>query len=477
MVPKKLLIFSILLTAVSFAFSSDANQLPKTLEYKLNLRIDFNADKLYAKCEITISNDTNQPIEQIPILLYRLLTVKSVENENNVALPFTQKVISVSGWEKLQVNFIEISLNKILPPGEQRKLKLEYEGYLLGYSEAGWRYVKDHIDKNFTIIRTDGFGYPILGYPNDRNMMAIVKEQYDYLINITIPKGMIAVSGGQLIDQTKTDDETTFIFQSKKPSCRLDIAISDYRLLEKSKNKIYYFLCDSTGAQTIMSALEASLELYTSWFGTLDNYQGFTIIEVPEGYGSQMDVTAFIITADNFKKPGEMYTIYHEVAHLWNVKHLDPQPCRFESEGFAQFLQFLLLEKLENKENAVSEAAQRYLDRIRNTFNEKQEYQNIPIKDYGIYDMTDHSYTLGMVGFAIFYDLVGQEHFNKIIRSFYSANYSKGATLDEFIDHCQKLAPLDVERFFDDWIYSTKAIKLVIDGKTFEELIHYYKGN
>ena len=143
----------------------------------------------------------------------------------------------------------------------------------------------------------------------------------------------------------------------------------------------------------------------------------------------------------------------------------------------AQFLQFLLSEKLDNKENAVSEAAQRYLDRIRITFNEKQEYQNIPIKDYGVHNMTDYSYTLGMVVFAIFYDLVGQEHFNMIIGLFYSAYYSKGATLDEFINHCQKLAPLDLERFFDDWIYSTKAIKLVVEGKTFKEFIHYYKGN
>jgi len=92
MIPQKLLIILILLTSVSFAFSSDANQLPKTLEYKLDLRIAFSTDKLYAKCEITISNDTNLPMGQIPILLYRLLTVKSVENENNISLSFTQKV-------------------------------------------------------------------------------------------------------------------------------------------------------------------------------------------------------------------------------------------------------------------------------------------------------------------------------------------------------------------------------------------------
>ncbi len=106
--------------------------------------------------------------------------------------------------------------------------------------------------------------------------MAIAKERYDYLINITIPNEMIAITGGKLIDQIKTDGETTYVFGSKKPSWRLDIAISDYQIFAKSKNKIYYFASDSTGAKTIMNALEISLELYTSWFGALDNYQGFT---------------------------------------------------------------------------------------------------------------------------------------------------------------------------------------------------------
>jgi aminopeptidase N len=165
------------------------------------------------------------------------------------------------------------------------------------------------------------------------------------------------------------------------------------------------------------------------------------------------------------------------MAHLWNVTNLDAQPCRFESEGYAQFLQYLLLERLDHQENAVVEAAQRFLDRVRNTFIEKKEYQSIPIKDYGVRGMTEYSYTLGMAVFAIFYDLIGPDQFNQIIGSFYSTNYKKGATMDAFIDHCKKSATRDLERFFDDWIYTTKGIELVVDGKRYQELLQYYKVN
>ncbi|MBN2030052.1 hypothetical protein JW824_07370 [bacterium] len=473
---KKTLICFIVLNSFSFAMGADTNPLPKTRNYKLDLKIDYNTQRLYGTCEITILNDTDQPIVTVPVLLYRLMTVSSVHNDDHIGLPFTQNVVSISGWEQIQVNFIEISLNKTLAPGEQTKIEIEYEGYLFGYSAEGWRYVKDHIDRNFTLIRTDGFGYPIMGYPDERDMMMIAQEQYDYLINITVPSDMFVVTGGKCIGVTKTDNEATFVFRSKKPSWRLDIAIADYQIFKKGENEVYYFPSDSIGAQRVMTALDASYELYTGWFGPLDDYQGFSIIEVPEGYSSQKDITAIILSAENFSESNEMLTIYHEIAHSWNVTNLDAQPCRFESEGFAQFLQYLLSEKLDKKQNVVSEAAQRFLDRVRNTFNEKKELQTIPIKDYGVYDMVDYSYTLGMVVFAIFYDLVGEDYFNKIIGSFYSAYNDRGATLNEFINHCKKLTPIDLEGFFNDWIYTTKGIQLVVEGKSFDELKQYYKG-
>jgi aminopeptidase N len=162
---------------------------------------------------------------------------------------------------------------------------------------------------------------------------------------------------------------------------------------------------------------------------------------------------------------------------LWNVKPLETQPCRFESEGFALFMEFLISEKLDKKEHAVYDAAQKYLDNVRKDFKEKPEYQDVSIKDYGIHNMTSYSYTLGMVVFSLFYDLTGQERFNQIIRSFYSSFGDKGATLDDFINNCRRSGPFKTERFFNEWVYSTNAIKIIIAGKSYNELKDYYRSN
>jgi hypothetical protein len=476
----KMFLKNYLSVLISFALAvtasnPDAGPLPGILEYNLDLKIDYETEKLDARCEMMLLNRSDRPIRQITLILYRLMTVTAVENEKRQTLAYTQTVTSVSGWEKLQVNAVEIALIDPIPPGEQTRINMAYNGYLLGYSETRWRYVKDHIDKNFTILRTDGFSYPVIGYPNDKDMWAIVTERYDYTIRVTVPAGLTAVTGGRLIDRTETGDETTFVYRSKKPSWRMDIAISDYRIMEQGKNRVSYFADDSLGARKVLNAMQAAFDLYTGWFCPLDDYRGISIIEIPEGYGSQQDITAVILTADNFTKEDAMTGIYHEMAHSWNVKNLEPQPCRFESEGFAQFMQFLLCEKLDHKQSAVAEAAQRYLDRIRTQFTEHKEYRVIPVKDYGVRNMTDFSYTLGMVVFAVFYDLTGPDLFNRMIGTYYSGHHASGGTVDTFIEHCEKLAPVDLRPFFEDWIYTAEGIGQIMEGKSFGDLVKYYK--
>jgi aminopeptidase N len=471
---KRIIIFQILLALVACTYGAEKPPLPSATLYTLDLKIDYSASKLNGTCRITLSNEADMPITHVPVLLYRLLSVKSVENENNTALPYKQDIVSIEGWERIQVNYIEVVLEEALQPGEQSTIELAYEGYFFGYSADGWRYVKDNIDRNFTMIRTDGYGYPVIAYPNDREMMS-PQMRFHYTINITVPDGMTVVTGGQLVEQSKSGDGTTFTFRSKKPSWRMDMAVSDYRLYEEGENRVYYFAADSLGAKKVMDAMQTSFDLYTSWFGPLDNYLGYSVIEVPEGYSSQYDVTATTLSAENFHESKDMNTIYHEIAHGWNVNNLDPHPCRFESEGYARFLEFLLLEKIDQKEGAVSKEAEKYLDRIRSAFKANEEYQHIPIKDYGVKGMTNYSYSLGMIVFAIFYELLGEDQFNQVIGSFYAEYHSRGATMDEFISHCVETSGPDLERFFNDWVYTTAGIQLVLEGKSLPELIQFYQ--
>jgi len=44
-------------------------------------------------------------------------------------------------------------------------------------------------------------------------MMAVIKERYDYLINITLPEGVTPVSGAELVNKVSEGEETTYTLQ------------------------------------------------------------------------------------------------------------------------------------------------------------------------------------------------------------------------------------------------------------------------
>ena len=68
------------------------------------------------------------------------------------------------------------------------------------------------------------------------------------------------------------------------------------------------------------------------------------MIEVPDGWGSQADVTCILQTAAAFRDPARLVEVYHEVSHLWNVPATDLPSPRWD-EGLATFLQFRMADE------------------------------------------------------------------------------------------------------------------------------------
>ncbi|MFQ6115193.1 MAG: M1 family aminopeptidase [bacterium] len=229
------------------------------------------------------------------------------------------------------------------------------------------------------------------------------------------------------------------------------------------------------GALRAIEIMNDSLDLFSQWFGPLHDYQGFCIIEIPEGWGSQADVTSIIQTAAAFKNPEQIYQLYHEVSHQWNVKLLDPAPSRFESEGLAMFLQYLVQEQLGNKRDAVKNAAERYCESFRKACKNNPKCKDVAVIDYGKENLTDLSYTKGMVLFYILYELTGDDQFKEIIGSFYRKYNTTGATSEDFVEHFKLLAKVDLTQFFDEWVYGIKSSEYIIKGVPVEDMVRIYK--
>lgn len=483
---KPLAVFAVLATIAMFACRKPASPMdtaqegkigpfPDPVSYRLEIDIDYENGIVSGGCALVVGNSQAAPIPAVPLNLYRLMEVSSVMDASGKALGFTQNVRIFEDWREFQVNHIVVPLDPPLAPGKQTELRIKYAGPLLGYAEA-MRYVKDSVDKEMTLIRSDSLAFPQIGIPSWRTNRAAGLKEFVYTAALTVPSPLVVANAGDLVSKEARDGRTTWVYKSKVPSWRIDLAISNYEVLEGEggRFRIFSLPADAAGAKDLLASLTATLALYTRWFGPLQAFPGLTVIEVPAGYGSQADVAAVVQEAGAFKDPAGRYTFYHELAHLWNVTAKDPLPPRFESEGLAMFLQHLVQEKLEAKAGAVDAAVAESLKRLAKNFSEHPEWQKTPMIDYGEKDLTDLSYRMGQILFYLLYRALGEEAFLETAGSFYRDYRDTGATARQFVDHVKKRGGAALDKIFEEWVFTPRAAGLIVAGITREELLRRY---
>lgn len=444
------------------------------IRYELSFEIDYPAEQLRAATSLVVENRSGQPVREASLLLYRLFRVRSVRDDIDASLPFTQTVVAFEDDGKLQVNQVLVALPKPLPPGGQTTLRIGYDGYLLGYAETGMLYVKDRIDPEFTILREDAYVYPIPGYPSHTSMRQhVIGWSFTYSARVTVPRDLIVANGGRLDGTSSEGDRVTFQYTSVKPSWRMDFAIAKYGNLSSDAARVFYLPGDKEGATGVAQAAEKSLTLFTRWFGPRPGGSALTFIEIPDGWGSQTDVTTIIQTAAAFRDVKQHREVYHKISHLWNVTDTD-QPAPRWNEGLATFLEFLVDQEITGEER-VDPRATRVLEWLRAQLPGHPQWRKVPLLDYGREDLTDLSYSVGAMFFDLLYRLTGRETFNQIIRD-YDTRFATGGTTRDLLDVIRKDAGMDLSRLLSDWITTTGWADRVERGASVHDLETYYRG-
>jgi hypothetical protein len=337
------------------------------------------------------------------------------------------------------------------------------------------RYVRDRIDPAFTILRMDAYSYPQTGYPSLGINRSAPLPTYDYDARITVPEDLTVANGGRLVDERTARGRTTFRYVNVRPAWRMDFAIARYDTIEAGSLRVFHFAEDAEGAERVLAGARDAFGLFTEWFGPLGGKTGFAFIEIPDGWGSQADVTSVIQTAAAFRDPARMTEVYHEVSHLWNVPATDPPSPRW-NEGLAQFLAELAVERIDGRP-AVDRALDEYLAGIRRRFEEEPRLRGIPMADYGREQVTGLSYRVGMVMFAVLYRLVGHERFTQIVGQFHRDYGESGGSTRDFVENSIQVAGDDVDlaRFFDEWIFTARWYDHVAAGTSVDRLVEEYR--
>lgn len=456
------------------SYSGDIQKLGLTpTNYDLDITIDYNRELINATVAITVKNTSDSMVDEIPLILYRLMNVLNVNDERGNPVDFNQQVLSYEDFGKKQVNFIQVKLPMPITPGKEKSIFISYEGLLLGYSEIGWRYVKDHISPEFTILRNDALAFPMVGVPSQAINRKSPFPSFHYRARITVPDSLIVANGGTLVNTNFKNETATYTYASIKPSWRLDFAISRYKKIESEAYRIFYFPEDSTGANGVKHAAENAVNLFTEWFGTLNEQTKLTFLEIPSGWGSQADVTTIIQTAAAFQDPSRHREVYHEISHLWNVTATDRFNPRW-NEGLASFLEYLLMKELDNRDH-LDYVANWRIDYIKKKIADNPESGNIPLIDYGKEGLEGYSYTVGALMFDLIYHLAGPDEFKKIVGGYYQTFAESGATTEDLVHFAKQTCSKDLNLLFNDWVYTTNWYTRVRQVNNIDELRRFYK--
>ncbi|HWP38582.1 MAG TPA: hypothetical protein VNL18_13615 [Gemmatimonadales bacterium] len=441
--------------------------------YELTVRIDYDRERLEGTARLTLRNASDDPVTEIPLLLYRLMEITAAAVNGSPAR-WTQSVVRFADFPKLQVLHARVSLAAPVAPGATVDLDVGFGGHLLGYAETGMAYVKDRLSPAFTILRDDAFAFPLVGVPLFAAMRARPFPSYDYLARITVPDSLVVVNAGRLVDRTAANGAATFVFHSVKPSWRMDFAIGDYAVIQQGPLRVAYLRRDSVGAARVARAARQSLDLLTTWFGPLVGEPSLTILELEDGHGSQTDVAAILQTAAAFRDSTRDHELYHEVAHLWNAPATDLPSPRW-NEGLSTFLEYLVVEEFSGRP-VVRARADQLLDWLRGMAARRPQLGSVPLVNYGKEQMTDFSYSVGAVFFHLLYDLAGPDRFRTIVGDFYRQFGSTGGSTSDFVALATRAAGTDVCKLFDEWFYSTSWLDTIRTGVTYAQLVDRYRS-
>jgi len=417
------------------------------------------SDRLYrGTATLSLENVSKHGERVVSLALYRLQDVESVEDATGTSLPFTASVVKAPDWLGYQAQSLEVQLPGPAAPGSTVHVRVRHSGPMLGCTEVK-RYTKDAISQDFSLLRQDTLAYPQLGPVTDRdlsgNLQAQMATGWTFRLRVVVPKPIVVAASGRQVRRTDVDaNRWRYEFESTSPTWRLDVAAAPYSVVERSDLGLrgYFFPADATAATAAMDVMARSIEAYTRWFGPDASIgSGYTLIEVPQGYGSQAGAGYFVQTADGLASPDAMRMLAHEIAHAWNVPSREEAISRFLDEAFATYFHALADEVLAGaggRQRRLEEYRKRYLNAVA----AHPEWGRAAIADYGRANLTDLSYTKGPWVLAVLDEIVGRDAFERTVQAFLRRYQRSGAKLVDFKSVAEEVSNRKLDSFWAEWI-------------------------
>jgi hypothetical protein len=425
---------------------------------------------------LTITNTTQKPHKRIELLLNRGFAV--MEDKffvNNEANEYREKMIGLDGYATVQVNRISFRLPQALEPGESTTIQMNYYGPLLGYANV-LTYLRDSVNDSYTLLREDTFAYPMLTSFAYEDAWG-EKRPFTFDVEITVPTGHVVAGSGERIKAVHNEESAVYRFRSESPTTRMAFAMAQFNVSSNEENglTVYALPEHKEHNKQALEVMDSAIEFYTELFGAPSRKHGFTAIDIPKGWGSQVGEAYFLQPLSRFTNKTGIRSACRHIARAWTVEaHPNVQASRWFDLAFATYFEALSIRQIEGADeffNILAQHARAFVQRVESS----EEIGLTPIAEYNTPRLARNTSTKGTLALYVLHELVGDSAFRKIVSTLIAEHSIAPAGFDDFQRIAERISGMDLKKFFAEWIHGAESSDLLIKQMKLDEIVARYR--
>ena len=317
-------------------------------------------------------------------------------------------------------------------------------------------------------------------WPNKaRNWLPLVDHPYDKSTSefiVVAPNHYQVISNGLLVEETNLNRnfKKTHWKQSVPISCWLyalgvaEFAIDYVDYFEGKSIQTWVYKQDrDKGFYDFKIPTKHTLEFFSDYIGPFA-YEKLANVQSNSVKGGMESATAIFysdvaVTGDRSVRWRNV--VIHEVAHQWFgncVTEYDWDDV-WLSEGFATYFTLMFREHAYGRDdfvNGLNEAKKRVYSHYKTDKESSIVHDNLKdMKDVLTYSL---QYQKGAWVLHMLRNYIGEDNFREGIRTYYKKYYNSNTTTEEFKKEMEFVSGMDLDFFFDQWLYNGGNI--ILDG-------------
>jgi aminopeptidase N len=284
--------------------------------------------------------------------------------------------------------------------------------------------------------------YPANDNPRD-------KARYDF--SVTVPEGLTVMANGVLVSHVTTAGKTAWVWRETDPMApylaTATLGVFDLTISQVGDIPSYVAVDPTLSKGNVLRKLPEIVKFYESIYGSYPFNAVGSIVDDAKIVGYSLETQ----TKPVYDRMPDEATVAHELSHMWfgDSVTLTQWPDIWLHEGFATWSEWIWSEYSGNK------TAQKYFDNLYNTPAQDTAFWTPPPADPGTpaFMFNGTIYYRGGMTLQALRQKVGDFAFFQIMRGWATQNRYGNVTTPQFISLAEQISGMQLDHFFDVWLY------------------------